>query len=155
MELVPNEIIRPMFILWVLNSRHKLRHCYFAVKIVSEAHFLFQDFKSNIGKLSESKRTICVVEIFIMHRGKMILTQLPVYCMLYTKQTNKIQYKNQEEKWIFSFIDPFSYSLVLNVLILPRRITYFTSEVKCSMDEQGYARIVHYDDDDKVEHSSA
>lgn len=60
MELVPNEIIRPVFILWALNGRHKLRHCYFAVKIVAEARFLFQCFKSNLAQLPE------LTELFVL-----------------------------------------------------------------------------------------
>lgn len=98
MELVPNEIIRPVFILWALNSRHKLRHCYFAVKTVSEAHFLSQDFKSTTAQLPESNRISCVVEIFIMHWGQRILTKLPANCMIYTDQTSKMPHKEQEEK---------------------------------------------------------
>lgn len=101
MELVPNEIISPVFILWALNSWHKLRHCYSAVKIVSKTHFLFQDF--NIAELPESNRAICVVEIFIMPWGEMILTKLPANCMLYTNQTNKRQHNSQEEKQVSSF----------------------------------------------------
>lgn len=80
MELVPNEMISPVFILWALNSRHKLRHCYSAVKIVSETHFLFQGF--NIAELPERNRTSYVVEIFIMPWGEMSLTKLPANCML-------------------------------------------------------------------------
>jgi len=108
MELVPNEIIRPVFVLWALNSRHKLRHCYFAAKIVSEAHFLFQDFKSNTAELPERNRTIYVVKIFIMHWGKIILTKLPANCVLYNNQTSKIQHKNPEEKCFLFIVDAFA-----------------------------------------------
>lgn len=76
MELVPNEVTRPVFILWGLNSRHKLRHCYFAVKIVSEAHFLFQDFKSNIAELPESNRTVLSCRNLHYAPGKNYLDQV-------------------------------------------------------------------------------
>lgn len=124
MELVPNEIIRPMFILWALNSRHKLRHCYLAAKIMSEAHFLFQDFKSNITELPESSRAIGIVEIFIMLWEKVVLTKLPAKWMLYTNRTNKIQHKNQEENQLvfFFFFNAFSQDLVLNVQTLTRQL---------------------------------
>lgn len=157
MELVPNEIIRPMFILWALNGRHKLRHCYLAAKIMSEAHFLFQDFKSNITELPESSRAIGIAEIFIMLWEKVVLTKLPAKWLLYTNRTNKIQHKNQEENQLvfFFFFNAFSQDLILNVQTLTRQKTCFTSEVKPSMHEQGYARIVHYDKDDTAsEHGS-
>lgn len=70
---------------------------------MSEAHFLFQDFKSNITELPESSRAIGIVEIFIMLWEKVVLTKLPAKWMLYTNRTNKIQHKNQEENQLVFF----------------------------------------------------
>lgn len=97
-------------------------------------------------------RTVCVVEIFILHWGKMSLSRLPDNCMIYTDQVNEILHKKSGRKVGALFLDVFSSSLIVNVIL--DEFTSFPSEVKSSMDRQGYARILPFSGVGKVEHGS-
>lgn len=84
----------------------------------------------------------------------MSLSRLPANCMLCTAQVNEIHHKKKKikKRREVLFLDVFSSSLVVNVVILDEWI-FFPSEAKSSMD-MGCARILPFYGVGKVEHSS-